>query len=75
VSKSHEGGSALPAGEISKFWQELQAVHVQLLEEHGPEAIKRQQALRYFTWRWSWGNLRRSEQFRFLLRGCRENLT
>jgi putative sugar O-methyltransferase len=68
VSNSLEGGSTLPAGEISKFWQELQAVHVQLLEEHGPEAIKRQQALRYFTWRWSWGNLRRSEQFRFLLR-------
>jgi putative sugar O-methyltransferase len=58
-------------GAISDFWKELQAEHTQALQDHGLEAIKRQQALRYFTWRWSWRNLRRSEQFRFLLSHAR----
>jgi SAM-dependent methyltransferase len=29
--------------------------------------MKRQQALRYFTWQWKWRHMLRSEQFRFLL--------
>jgi putative sugar O-methyltransferase len=67
VRQSHDDGSGVPAG-ISQFWQELQTEHARTLREQGPQAVKRQQALRYFTWRWSWRGLRRSEQFRFLLR-------
>lgn len=53
---------------MSRFWQELGADHAQTLRDLGPEVMKRQQALRYFTWRWSWRNLGRSEQTRFLIR-------
>jgi putative sugar O-methyltransferase len=51
----------------SRFWEKLGAEHQALLAEHGFEQLKRQQAFRYFTWRWRWGSLRRSRQLRFLL--------
>ena len=51
----------------SRFWDELGAEHDRALQDHGPELIKRQQALRYFTWTWRWRALPKSEQFRFLL--------
>jgi len=38
------------------------------LDEHGFDAVKRRQALRYFTWQWGWRRLRTSEQIRFLMR-------
>jgi SAM-dependent methyltransferase len=38
------------------------------LDAHGPEDVKRRQALRYFTWQWRLRAIRHSEQFRFLLR-------
>ena len=53
--------------ENSRFWDELGAEHDRALQDHGPELIKRQQALRYFTWTWRWRALPKSEQFRFLL--------
>jgi len=53
--------------EPSLFWQELAREHAGLLERDGLALIKRRQALRYFTWRWRWSGLRRSEQLRFLL--------
>jgi hypothetical protein len=40
-----------------------------MLNAAGVRNIKRRQALRYFTWRWSWRTLRQSgEPLRFLLR-------
>jgi putative sugar O-methyltransferase len=55
----------------SLFWERLGAAHRRDLAEHGFGQVKRRQALRYFTWRWQLGALRRSEQFRFLLRHTR----
>ena len=52
----------------SKFWTELGAEHQQQLDKHGPEQVKRQQALRYFTWRWGKDRLKGSEQAKFLRR-------
>lgn len=54
--------------EPSKFWQRLAAEHRDDLDAHGLQNFKRHQALRYFGWQWTWRHLRRSEQFRFLLR-------
>jgi putative sugar O-methyltransferase len=51
----------------SRFWERLGADHTRDLETYGLEQFKRRQALRYFTWRWSWNSLRRSEQMRYLL--------
>src|SRR5688500_5626042 len=51
----------------SAFWSQLSAEHQQELERFGLEHIKRHQALRYFTWRWSWRSARRDPQLRFLL--------
>jgi putative sugar O-methyltransferase len=53
--------------EPSEFWKRLAAEHQAALSEFGPENFKRHQALRYFSWQWTWKTLRRSEQFRFLL--------
>ena len=50
----------------SAFWLRLSADHSERLDVHGYGEVKRQQALRYFTWQWRWRQLRRSEQFRFL---------
>lgn len=54
--------------EPSRFWTRLGRQHAHDLEAFGFESFKRRQALRYFTWRWQWGQLGRSEQMRFLLR-------
>jgi putative sugar O-methyltransferase len=54
-------------GEPSRFWERLGQQHAQDLDEFGFELFKRHQALRYFTWRWRWGDIMRSEQMRFLL--------
>jgi putative sugar O-methyltransferase len=54
--------------EPSRFWVALGERHREDLTVHGFDQIKRQQALRYFTWRWSFRALWRSEQTRFLLR-------
>lgn len=51
----------------SRFWQKLSQEHAETLDRHGLESFKRHLALRYFTWRWKWASLRRSEQMRFLL--------
>ena len=51
----------------SKFWEELAEAHRRDLERYGTDTCKRHQALRYFTWRWNWASIRRSEQMRFLL--------
>jgi hypothetical protein len=50
------------------FWAELGQEHQRDLDEHGYENFKRHQALRYFTWRWSWSSIHGSEQMRFLLK-------
>src|SRR6266511_3903547 len=52
----------------SGFWEQLGEVHRRELDLHGFDACKRHQALRYFTWRWSWSSVRKSEQMRFLLK-------
>ena len=52
----------------SRFWSRLGREHAMDLAAYGFENLKRHQALRYFTWRWSWSSVRRSEQLRFLLR-------
>ena len=56
-----------PFTEPSLFWQKLGEEHAADLDRYGLDTIKRHQALRYFTWRWSWGALRESRQMRFLL--------
>jgi putative sugar O-methyltransferase len=53
--------------EPSLFWQRLSAEHAADLERYGLDAIKRHQALRYFTWSWRWRSLSESRQMRFLL--------
>ena len=58
-------GSSLT--EPSKFWRALGEEHAADLERYGVEAMKRRQALRYFTWSWSWRSLHESRQMRFLL--------
>jgi hypothetical protein len=37
----------------SRFWKNLATEHELQLEEYGFESVKRVQALRYFTWRWT----------------------
>lgn len=54
-------------GNPSQHWQRINAQTRRDLDLFGPEQIKRHQALRYFTWRWSWASIRHSEQMRFLL--------
>lgn len=54
--------------EPSRFWQELSRRHHDELNREGLEAVKRRQALRYFTWRWRWRGVWTSRQLRFLLR-------
>lgn len=54
--------------EVSRFWRQLGEEHAHDLDTFGVEQAKRHQALRYFTWKWRWRGLWRSEQFRFLLR-------
>ena len=55
-------------GTPSLFWRGLASRHSDQLDRHGFGEMKRQQALRYFTWQWRWRQLLRSEQFRFLVR-------
>lgn len=50
----------------SAFWQRLAEDHSRRLDLHGLGEVKRQQALRYFTWQWRWNQLQKSEQLRFL---------
>jgi putative sugar O-methyltransferase len=57
-----------PGDAPSQFWAELGEAHRRDLEVYGLDQVKRHQALRYFTWGWRWGQLARSEQFRFLVR-------
>lgn len=52
----------------SAFWQALSAEHSAQLSADGFAMVKRQQALRYFTWQWTWRRVLRSEQFSFLCR-------
>ncbi len=59
--------AGVPAAQPSRFWARLGAEHERSLAEFGFDQVKRHQALRYFTWRWTWSGLPRSEQFRFLL--------
>jgi putative sugar O-methyltransferase len=60
-------GGSVGVGQPSLFWQDLAREHAQQLSQHGLSELKRRQALRYFTWQWRWRDMRRSEQFRFLL--------
>lgn len=57
--------------EPSRFWEQLAYDHRDDLDQHGFSAVKRHQALRYFTWRWRPSAIGRSEQLRFLLRHAR----
>jgi hypothetical protein len=41
----------LPNGMSGRYWQALGAQHAEALLAHGFDAVKRVQALRYFTWR------------------------
>lgn len=52
----------------SEFWADLAEAHANALKDHGLATVKRVQALRYFTWRWSPGRLRGSHQARYLMR-------
>ena len=52
----------------SVFWSQLAADHQRDLERFGLEHVKRHQALRYFTFGWSWRYARQDPQVRFLLR-------
>lgn len=52
----------------SEFWVDLAETHANALDDHGLATVKRVQALRYFTWRWSPGRLRDSHQARYLVR-------
>lgn len=54
--------------EPSEFWKRLAAEHRGDLSEFGFENFKRHQALRYFSWQWTWKRIRSSEQFQFLLK-------
>jgi putative sugar O-methyltransferase len=63
-----KGPEVETTGTPSRFWQRLAREHSDQLERHGLGEMKRQQALRYFTWQWRWKQVLRSEQFRFLLR-------
>lgn len=56
-----------PLEKPSRFWQSLATDHADVLKHYGPDSIKRRQALRYFTWRWSWRSIASSVQMRFLL--------
>jgi hypothetical protein len=38
---------------ISRFWKRLATEHEHDLEQYGFDLVKRVQALRYFTWRWT----------------------
>ena len=58
----------MTTGEPSAFWKQLGTEHASELASRGAEDMKRRQALRYFTWKWQWRDLRRSDQMRFLLR-------
>ena len=55
-------------GQADGFWRQLGDKHRRDLDEYGIDTVKRNQAFRYFTWRWSWASIQRSEQMRFLLR-------
>ena len=66
------GGPAAAAStanvQADEFWSQLGEKHRRDLDKYGLGSIKRNQAFRYFTWRWSFASIRRSEQMRFLLR-------
>lgn len=69
ASESRHGPMTEPPdfSEPSLFWQKLGGEHAVDLDRYGLDAIKRHQALRYFTWSWSWSSLRESSQMRYLL--------
>jgi putative sugar O-methyltransferase len=52
----------------SRFWRSLANQHREDLEQHGPDRLKRHQALTYFTWQWRPATMLRDKQVRFLLR-------
>jgi hypothetical protein len=54
--------------EGSEFWRELGSEHAASLDAHGFGLVKRVQALRYFTWRWSPKRWLAGTQGRYLLR-------
>jgi putative sugar O-methyltransferase len=60
--------------ESHRFWQELGAEHAGDLARYGPELVKRRQALRYFTWAWTWSSLWWHPQPRFLMRHTRPSI-
>lgn len=52
----------------SRFWEKLSAKHQSDLDQFGYNAIKRRQALAYFTWQWGFGRSLLDPQLRFLIR-------
>jgi SAM-dependent methyltransferase len=68
ASNHRKDGDTAPVEKSAGFWDQLGEKHRRDLATFGFDAIKRNQAFRYFTWRWSWASIRRSEQMRFLLR-------
>jgi putative sugar O-methyltransferase len=65
---SEQPSTPASVADPSRFWSQLGAEHERQLAEHGLDAFKRKQALRYFTWRWRPRHMLRSEQLRFLAR-------
>ncbi|MEP6469865.1 MAG: hypothetical protein ABJC24_08860, partial [Chloroflexota bacterium] len=52
----------------SRFWERLSGRHLSDLARFGYDAIKRRQALEYFTWQWGFGRSLLDPQLRFLIR-------
>jgi putative sugar O-methyltransferase len=52
----------------SRFWERISGRHRSDLEKFGYDAIKRRQALEYFTWQWGFGRSLLDPQLRFLIR-------
>jgi len=64
VTEDPDGLAAAP----SRFWQKIGSDHDLAAGRSGIDTVKREQALRYFTWSWQWSGLRHNPQARFLIR-------
>ena len=68
IPKKRPAAPPSAQGQPDEFWRQLGEKHRHDIDAYGLDTIKRNQAFRYFTWRWSWASIGRSEQMRFLLR-------
>ena len=58
----------------SHFWESVSTRHRADLDRYGYGAVKRHQALEYFTWQWGPLSIFRDSQFRFLLTNSDERI-